>query len=259
VTAPVSCTDVATATGSFQSQYTGTQIPVTGKDKSYYLTTNWWHVYNQQSIQYNGLSFQVIDNNNVSVPKSDGSPTGFPAFYIGSYQGRGTSGSNLPKLVSSIKTIPTVFSTNSRSLGPPDANAAYDVWFSQSASGVPGNYGNPGAGGAYLMVWLYKTAGRSPRGGVGGIPNEIGRTVNGVDGTWDLWLDRSTVQPPCVSYVSSTRREELTVDLGAFIRDAVANDFIIKETMYLSIIFAGFEVWGGGNGLKMKNFCVEVN
>ncbi len=28
--------------------------------------------------------------------------------------------------------------------------------------------------------------------------------------------------------------------------------------MYLSIIFAGFEVWGGGDGLQVKQFCANV-
>jgi hypothetical protein len=29
--------------------------------------------------------------------------------------------------------------------------------------------------------------------------------------------------------------------------------------MYLSIIFGGFEVWSGGDGLELKQFCAVVN
>jgi hypothetical protein len=29
--------------------------------------------------------------------------------------------------------------------------------------------------------------------------------------------------------------------------------------MYLSLIFAGFEVWSGGDGLECKQFCAAVN
>jgi hypothetical protein len=28
--------------------------------------------------------------------------------------------------------------------------------------------------------------------------------------------------------------------------------------MYLSIVFAGFEIWGGGDGLQAKAFCANV-
>jgi hypothetical protein len=105
------------------------------------------------------------------------------------------------------------------------------------------------------MVWLFKPGGRQPRGSVGSADH----TVDGVEGTWDVWLDRSTAAPPCVSNVSTVPKEELEFDLAAFIKDAVANGFIVTKEMYLSIIFAGFEIWGNGNGLQMKNFCVEVN
>ena len=68
----------------------------------------------------------------------------------------------------------------------------------------------------------------------------------------------STGHPPCVSYVSATEREELTFDLADFIRDAVDNGYFVTEEMYLSIIFAGFEIWGNGDGLKLEQFCVDV-
>jgi hypothetical protein len=109
------------------------------------------------------------------------------------------------------------------------------------------------------MVWLFKPEGRQPRGGVGGSPNQIGHTIEGVEGAWDVWLDPSTTFPPCVSYVSVTPREALEFDLAGFIRDAVKNNFIVTQNMYLSVIFAGFEIWGGGDGIQMKKFCVNVN
>lgn len=249
-----SCTDVATASGTFEQQYQKIHLTVPGGNKSYFLTSNWWHKYDQQSIEYNGLSFKIVDNKNISVPQTDGKPTGFPALFIGSYEGRPTLGSNLPKAVSELTTIPTVISTNSVSHGINDINASYDVWFTKSASGVPAGTYNPGAGGAFLMVWLFKPTNRQPRGQVG----SAGHAVDGVEGTWDVWLDQN-MQPPCVSYVSSTPKEEMDFDLAAFIKDAVANNFIITKDMYLSIIFAGFEIWGNGNGLQMKNFCAAVN
>ena len=28
--------------------------------------------------------------------------------------------------------------------------------------------------------------------------------------------------------------------------------------MYVSIIIGGFEIWGGGSGLELEQFCVDV-
>jgi hypothetical protein len=28
--------------------------------------------------------------------------------------------------------------------------------------------------------------------------------------------------------------------------------------MYLNIVFAGFEIWGGNDGLQVKQFCASV-
>lgn len=252
------CGDIATASGTLDQQYQTAPIQVSGERKSYYLTTNWWHVYDQQSIHFDGLSFEVVDPNDVSVPPTDGSPTGYPAFFVGSYGGKTTTGSNLPRAVSEITSIPTVLSTNAVTHGIDNTNAAYDVWFTQSADGVPPGTYNPGVGGAYLMVWLYKPNDRQPRGGIRNAPNHPNREIEGVEGEWDVWLHPSTGYPPCVSYVSATPREELTFDLVEFIRDAVANGYFVTEEMYLSIIFAGFEIWGNGDGLRIENFCVDV-
>jgi len=48
-------------------------------------------------------------------------------------------------------------------------------------------------------------------------------------------------------------------DLNDFIQDSVTNQYGITTSMYLSIIFAGFEVWGGGDGIECKQFCATVN
>ena len=255
---PESCADTATVNGTLNQQYQTVPIQVSGQRKSYYLTTNWWHVYDGQSIQFDGLSFEVIDPNDVSVPPSDGAPTGYPALFIGSYGGNTSTGSNLPKAVSEITSIPTVLSTNAVRHGTDNTNAAYDVWFTRSAGGVPPGTYHPGTGGVYLMVWLYKPIDRQPRGGIRNSPNHPNREIQGVEGEWDVWLDPSTGYPPCVSYVSATPREELAFDLADFIRDALANNYFVTEEMYLSIIFAGFEIWGNGDGLKLENFCVDV-
>ena len=111
------------------------------------------------------------------------------------------------------------------------------------------------------MVWLFKPASRQPRGGTAptnGNPDYPARTVGGVSGTWDVWVDNSS-DPPCISYVSGTPLPSLSFDLNRFIQDSVANNYGITSSMYLSIIFAGLEIWSAGNGLQVKQFCAQVN
>jgi cellulose 1,4-beta-cellobiosidase len=197
------------------------------------------------------------------VPASDGSPTGFPTLFIGEYSGHQTQGSNLPKQVSALTTVPTVFSTDASLHDTSNFNATYDVWFTATSAKLATTASSPGTGGAYLMVWLYKPLQRQPRGGIysvttGTTPNHPAHSVTGMSGTWDVWVDSST-NPPCISYVSTTAVDSLDFDLNKFIQDSVTNSYGVTSSMYLSIVFAGFEIWSGGDGLNVKQFCAQVN
>ena len=94
-------------------------------------------------------------------------------------------------------------------------------------------------------------------GTTGTQPNHPGMTVSGVSGTWDVWVD--STNPPCISYVSHDPTDGLTFDLNKFIQDSVTNSYGITNSMYLSVVFGGFEVWSGGDGLQLKQFCATVN
>jgi cellulose 1,4-beta-cellobiosidase len=232
-------------------QYGGTQISVDNNpSKTYFMQANWWGTpYNSQSENVSSIGFTMTNSGNIvtSVPNN---PLGFPSIFIGSYQTKKSNGSNLPKQVSALTSIPTIFSTNADQKGYSSYNAAYDVWFTQSNSPVTGS--DPGGGGAYLMVWLFKPTDKQPRGSI----RANGRIISGVAGGWDVWYDATN--PPCVSYVSSDKLASLQFDLNDFIKDAVTSNYGITNSQYLSIIFAGFEVWGGGNGLQVKQFCASV-
>ena len=104
------------------------------------------------------------------------------------------------------------------------------------------------------MVWYFMPDNRQPRGSLRD-PDKR-RTVQGVSGSWDVWYD--TTNPPCISYVSSTPIEELDFDLNNFIQDSITNNYGLKSSMYLSVVFAGFEIWGGADGIEAKAFCVDV-
>jgi hypothetical protein len=198
---------------------------------------------------------------NASVPATDGNPMGFPTVFIGAYSGNETVGSNLPKQVSAIKSVPTVFDTNASTLDTSNLNVTYDVWFTASGGKLT-RQNNPGKGGAYLMVWMFKPKDRQPRGGVidakgVGTPNYAATTIDGVTGNWDVWVDPS--DPLCISYVSSTPIDGLSFDLNKFIQDSVNKKYGITSSMYLNIVFAGTEIWSGGDGLEIKQFCAAVN
>jgi len=51
----------------------------------------------------------------------------------------------------------------------------------------------------------------------------------------------------------------LEFDLNDFITDAVTKSYGLTSSMYLSIVFGGFEIWGGADGIQLSQFCVTVN
>jgi cellulose 1,4-beta-cellobiosidase len=250
----VDCTDTSTYSSLVIGQYGATQIPVdNNSNKNYEMQANWWgKPYNSQQEQLTGLGFTMTNPGNAITSVKD-TPMGYPSIYIGSYQTRPTKGSNLPKQISTLTSVPTIFSTNADSMGNSNYVADYDIWLTQSSSVLGSSASDPGAGGAFLMVWLFKPSDRQPKGSA----IADGRIIDGVPGAWTVWAD--TANPPCVSYVSIAKLSELQFDLNLFIQDAVKQKYgNISSSQYLSIIFAGFEVWGGGDGLQVKQFCANV-
>ena len=253
------CSDVSSSSGEMKNQYDKRQIQVEGSDKTYVLHTNWWNDEYYKTdpaglpVAYNGLTFTVSNPNGIAVPPTVGAPIGYPSFYIGSYGGMSSTGSNLPKKVSDIQSVPTALHTNASEVGYANKNASYDVWFTAGGDPLPSNQYSPGTGGAYLMVWLFMPSDRQPRGG-NAAPQH---TVEGVDGQWDVWIDYTN--PPCISYVPVQPIDGLDFDLNDFIRDSVENAYGITDDMYLSIVFGGFEIWGGADGYKIEEFCASVN
>jgi hypothetical protein len=234
-------------------RYDATTISTDGS-KTYLLQSNWWHAFAGETESFNGLSFTVNNPQNASDSPTDGAPLGFPSMFIGSYAGHTTMGSNLPKQVSALTSVPTIFKTNSSAIGLGNHNSTYDVWFTADNNPLGASQSNPGTGGAYLMVWLFEPTNRQPRGSPAG---RYGQTVSGAPRTWNVWIDPSS--PPVVSYVSQTPIDALEFDLNDFIQDAVSKHYGVTSSMYLSIVFAGFEIWGGNDGLQVQQFCAAVN
>lgn len=242
---PSVCNDTSLFIMNATAQYKKSGFPLSNNPtKTYIATTNWWHAYTNQAVAFNGLSYTVTGASSTS----DNYPAGYPAFYIGSYQQTNSQGSGLPKLVSSLTTVPVVLDTNVASIDNSNLNASFDVWFNTSADPLGETATDPTGG--FLMVWYNKPSNRQPRGSV----VASGQTIGSVSGSWDVWSDGK-----CVSYVRTSPINALTFDLNDFIKNAVSNNRVIKSNWYLAVIFGGFEIWNGGNGAKVNKFCAKVN
>lgn len=235
-------------------QYGVAEVDVNGGAKSYIMATNWWSSYNGQSITGTGNNF-TISGGAGDANRDMGAPAGYPTLYYGSYNGHESKGNTLPRQVTELSSVPTVFRTNGAQFGMDYYNAAYDVWLTSSAAGVPNGQYDPGRGGAYLMVWTFDPENKRPRG-PGEEPQFAAMTVPGVTGKWDVWVDDT--DPPCISYVATEPVDNLGFDLKHFIDDSVQNGYGITSEMFLAVVFAGFEVWSGGDGLRVDEFCVDV-
>lgn len=217
----------------------------------YFLQVNEWNSKDDQILAYGGDYFFKVTTQKASVP-TNGGPTGYPSAFIGSNSDHMTSGSNLPKQVSALTSVPTSWTWDDHgTLSDASANsynATYDVWFSTSAQGDPMS-----PSGGFLMVWYHKPADAQPVGS----KRYSAVSIPGVAGTWDVWIGGSK---PVISYVSTTDIHTLSFDLNSFIQDAVKNrSGSIQSNWYLTNVFTGFEIWRGGLNLESTTFCVYVN
>jgi hypothetical protein len=233
--------------GTITEKYGAAMVMRDGRN--YVVQNNVWGDTAAQTLMYNGTAFEVTQqtgNNMASGPSAQG-PVSYPSTFIGSNYNRTTAGSNLPKQVSALTSVKTGWSHNAGSAGG-TYNAAYDVWFSTGAGGDA-----QGPSGGYLMVWYSKPNGAQPIGSTDGQPV----TIPGVSGTWEVWLGQNGGRP-CISYVRTQATTSLEFDLKAFIQHATTRPGAIQSSWYLTNVFAGFEIWNGGMGLKTTSFYAIV-
>ena len=242
-----------TSIGELRGRYETLKPTIDGQE--YFLQVNQWNSMETQIMAYGGDYFFKMTQQDASVP-TNGAPTGFPSMFIGANSDHVTMGSNLPKQVSALSSVPTTWAWNDNGLMADEVtniwNSAYDVWFSTNPAGEPSAFGPSGG---YLMVWLYDPPSAQPIGGV----TYPAVTIEGVEGTWDVWVGTNGGRP-CISYVRTEPSLVLSTDLNFFIRDAVDHrPNTILDEWYLSNVFIGFEIWSGGAGLETTSFCVSVD
>jgi hypothetical protein len=263
-----------------EAQLTGTlsekqgRAIVTGNDgKKYVVSNNAWAEsvpHGAQIIDYANNSFTILQQN---AGGGGSQVLTFPYVSVGRNGAQGgnfsqttTLDDNLPIQISQLQSVRTRFAHNVGAGGVQgsDFNATYDVWF--AAQPPIGNYGT--ASGAFLMVWTHIPNGRTPIGQV------VASNVALEGRTFTLWVGRrdeglaATGQDgasPVISYVANGTVNDYEFDLNAFIRDAVQRastgnlrGLQFSSNLYLTDVFAGFEIWNGGQGLRLIDFTVDV-
>jgi hypothetical protein len=247
---------------------------VSGTDcKTYIINNNNW---GQESSTYQALNYV---GNSFTITVSSGSGGGasvvsFPSIYIGGNGQIGTGGefntwadSGLPKQISAMKSAQSTFKWSGGTSGG-NYNAAYDIWFAKNQP-TPGSYNDAVSG--FIMIWLYKPGSSQPIGSSG---NTRSATIGGQQ--YDVWrgprVGAATGTDgngrPVISYVAKSTTNNFSADLKAFFDDAVANasadmsaggtSQAFANSWYLTDVFAGFEIWNGGDakGLQDTFTCV---
>jgi hypothetical protein len=236
----------ATGSGTINGQFDTAHVTCSGKD--YIVQNNDWGVSSaSQTLSYGpGTKMKVTTQNGTGAGSN---PASYPSIFTGANANHTTTGSGLPRAVSaitagSLSTSWTWAANNATG----SYNAAYDVWFSTSASGEPAASSPTGG---FLMVWFHKPTANQPIGA-----QVATATVGGKN--WNVWYGNNSGNgKPCVSYVAQQSLNSLTFSLGDFIRDAVTNSHL-QNSWYLTNVFAGFEIWNGGVGLETTDFAVTV-
>lgn len=234
----------------------------------YIIQNNAWGQSGDLVLSYENNSFRLIEGSGSNNP----APASFPSIYIGA-NGFTNGGAlatsatdSLPKQISQINRIPTKF----RWSGSTDSfNATYDVWF--ASSDPQGQKYLDGLNG-FLMIWLHDPGGNNSP------PQPIGSqqgTAELAGHTWNVWVgprgagDRSPDEDadlhpdpnaPVVSYtIAGSSIDGLDFDLMDFINHAVSGGHL-PGNLYLTDVFAGFEIWSGGagNNLGVDEFSCVV-
>jgi hypothetical protein len=245
---PGTSCSLAQIPGSLVYSLTGDDVAYPIRDGHKYVAQNnvWAANDAGQTVTGLGTSFQVtVQSNNMPT---NGAPASFPSVFVGSNHGRTSETATLPKQVSAIlasaEGVPTAWRWSGSSGGA--YNAAYDVWFS---TGADGDDETPS--GAYMMVWLH-SQGVQPLGSDRGQVSVGGKA-------WKYWYCGSGCQDgvDVATFVPLSSLNEYSFNLKDFIQHAVTSGQL-QATWYLTNVFAGFEIWNGGVGLKTDNFCAVV-
>jgi Glycosyl hydrolase family 12 len=176
------------------------------------------------------------------------SPCSFPSIYVGVDGSGDRSTGSLPKVASTITSIPTCMGWSSGGTPKTDEyNVSFDVWFSSNAQASEAE--------EFLMIWYRDPPSFQP---AGMFPVANGVVVGGQ--TWTLWHGPNHQGRPTTSFVAPNGIADgmaYQFDLMDFINEAAARSYITKSKNLIAIM-GGLEVWGGGQGASITGFKTAV-
>jgi hypothetical protein len=207
----------------------------------YIVQNNNWGSSIQQCIAVTGTGFAVTSGQQ-SKP-TNGAPGSYPSIYLGCHYGNCSTGSGLPAVRSSLSAVDSSVQITT---APGQWDAAYDLWFDQTAKTDGQNNG------AEIMVWLNHQ----------GAPQPVGSkqaTVTIAGATWDVWFGRVNDNGGwnVISYVRQPAATSFSGNLLAFADDAATRGHL-QRSWYLTSVQFGFEPWQGGPGLAVDTFSASV-
>ncbi len=168
-----------------------------------------------------------------------GNPLGYPALFVGAFEGHATTKAVLPQAVADPRPLKVSW----RWTAPAGVfAAALDLWVDARAA-------PPGRPQRELQIWLAHRGAVRPAGTKLAVVS-----VSGV--RYQLWRKGSGIG----SVVTYQRLAPTTVvahlDLRAILRDSQARH-LVPVRGHLTTVQAGFEVWSGGVGLATTAFAVS--
>jgi hypothetical protein len=204
-------------------------------------------------------------NNSLTVGACTGSNSPAPAAFPSIYQGNNGNTANgvystsstdsMPIQVSNIASATSTFRYSGATNGT--LNACYDIWFANSPPTMQYKDGING----FVMIWLRDPGGQQPIGS-----NQGSVMIGGQ--SWNKWVGPRGAGPagnnnsPVVSFVNPSENDDsraqsfVNKNLLEFINAAAGDG--ISSSLYLTDVFAGFEIWNGGQGAKVDEFSLVV-
>jgi Glycosyl hydrolase family 12/Ricin-type beta-trefoil lectin domain len=203
---------------------------------SYIVMNNRWGSSAEQCINVTSNGFQITSQQGST---SGGAPLSYPAIYLGCHYGACSPGTNLPRQLSGIGSVP---SSIAYTYAAGTFDASYDIWMDPTAK-------TTGVNAMELMIWFNHTGGVQPVGSAVGTTTIGGRT-------WQVWQGNNGGND-VVSYVAPSAIPSWSFDLLDFVRDVDART-AVTDAWYLTSVQAGFEPWSGGVGLAVNSFATSV-
>ncbi|WP_203898916.1 GH12 family glycosyl hydrolase domain-containing protein [Virgisporangium aliadipatigenens] len=205
----------------------------------YVVMNNNWGNDAQQCINATANGFEITQIN--ANKPTNGAPASYPAIYVGCHYTNCSPGTNLPRQISAIGSIPT--SITYRYVSGATYNASFDIWMDPQPK-------TDGVNRTEIMIWFNRQGSIQPIGSATSTATIGGRS-------WQVWTGNNGGND-VVSYVAPSAIGSWSFDVLPFVNDTIARGYA-QRSWYLTSLQAGFEPWIGGQGLAVTSFSTQVN